>query len=670
MVDLLALPTAVPDQVGTASGAAPVPSRPAERGLLTRRAVAGAGLVLVLVGLATATPFAVLVGCVLAGASVVLPWLALDAALVAGSLGWLLLATTGGLAATWLGTDLLASPSRVAATLAVLATGAAVLAAADLPHGRAVRRSSPWVVIAYVPAMLATAIAVVQAVTSRTAASWAFLGTDLVNHMQMVHDIQVSGALDYATNGYPRGLHTLWALASAPALAGQDPRSLLELDLRLVASGTWLSFALVLLAAASMTVRLGRLLGTGSVTTVTAAVLASGGMLACNPFVDSFVFMAAAPSLLALVVMWAVPWAALDLQGHRRRGPALVVVAGVATVLLAHLWQALALVPLVELAATVPVVRLARRQVPWRTTVRTVLWAGAVAIPVAVLSLPAMVGILHTRGLAQAAVPGSIPLAPVPVTLLALLSLVRMIPVIGRAGTRAYLAAGVGLAAVVAVLLAGSGTMDLQQYYPGKGVWFLTVMFVPVLVLATVEVAAWLVTTVGALTQRLGRAARVTRAGLVCLLVAAAGAFLLPIPVVDGFLALDAVRFRDANDLSGLRYDIALDYATRFRPARTVPIEVGVGSVPDPTSTLLVSRLISFETGQPVRTGVPRFVCQDIRTVAGSGPAVVLTSLDPSLLEAVMRQGGCGDVPVVRRSGPPRQLSVPLVPPGTSVVPG
>jgi hypothetical protein len=432
--------------------------------------------------------------------------------------------------------------------------------------------------------------------------------------------------------------------------------------MRLVASGTWLAFALVLLAAAALTLRLGRLLGTGPLVTVLAATLVSTALLLLNPFVYVFGYLAAAPSLVAIVVMWALPLAALELHDSPRRGTALLVVAGVAVVLLAHLWQALAPVPLVALAAAVPARDLVRLKPLRRPDTAVLVRVAVVAVGVAVLSAPPMLGILHATGLAQAGAAGYIYTAPVGLTALGILSLVRLVPHRHDVGARLLLGTVVGVVALIGVFLRETRTLDLTQYYPAKGVWFLTVLIGPVLALAAVELAARLATATHAWTQRLGPAARVTRVAAVAAAVALYVGFVLPVQAVAGSAAYDAVRYGDARDASGLRYDVALAYGSRFLPARTVPVEVGVGPVLDPSTTLMVSKLISFQTGQPVTRGMPLDVCADVRRVAGSGPAVVLTSLDPSVLEPVMRRDGCGDVPVVRRPGPPRQLIVPLDP--------
>ena len=138
--------------------------------------------------------------------------------------------------------------------------------------------------------------------------------------------------------------------------------------------------------------------------------------------------------------------------------------------------------------------------------------------------------------------------------------------------------------------------------------------------------------------------------------IALFAAFVLPIPAVSGVLALNTVRDLAGSSESARQFDIAVDYGTKFLPAVTVPVEVGTGIFPNQYLTKVTSSIIGVETGQPENAGPTFDVCSAVRTVAGTHSAVVITTLDPSVLRPYMEADGCADVPVVRIDGPPRTL--------------
>jgi hypothetical protein len=255
---------------------------------------------------------------------------------------------------------------------------------------------------------------------------------------------------------------------------------------------------------------------------------------------------------------------------------------------------------------------------------------------------------------------GSIPSVP-PLLLLAGLGSVGWLLHRRRtASARALLGTAIGLVVVTAVLMRGSGRFDLSQYYVAKPLWFLGVAVLPVLVAVSAPVVARALRAARRISDRLGPMARLARAFVVASVVALIVAFVLPVEAVVGSAALDTVTTNQPTTTSGQDYVIAVDYATRYAPAVVVPVELGSGPFPDFLPSLITSKLLSFLTGQPQNDGQPLKVCPEVRAVAGSRPAVVVTTLDPAALAPVMRAGGCPDVRVVRVPGPPRQLAVPL----------
>ena len=629
----------------------------------TRATVAVLGLLLVVGGLAAAVPFLTMCGLVLGVASVLLRRLPLDLGLIAGALVCVTTAAAAGLVAATVHVDLLARPTVLALALVVGSVLTVLDALRPGTRAASLRVGIRHAWIAYLPAGLAVGIAGVQGTTSRTAASWAFYGTDLAQHMLLLKEVQTSGTLDYGADAYPRALHLFMALVAAPSAVDDGPAALLAADLHLVASTTWVALALVLLAVAAVTLRLGPLLGASGVLSVCAAVAGGAGLLLLNPFVLSCVYMGAAPILVALVALWALPLAALeqDRAGIRRLLP-LVLLACATVVLVANLWQALVIVP--PVAVLVAFAR--RRREGWltgaRMTRRHLVMAAAVALVTLALTAPALLGTLQVGGLAHAATPGTVPALPLPLLALGLASLGWMLRYREHLAVRVLAGTSLGLLVVAGALLLGSRHADISQYYVQRPLWLLVVLLVPVLALALVRLVRQVVASVSTRLQGLGPWARVARIGAVACVAAAVVSFVLPVEAVVGSNALNTVTDRDGQGDSTRIYDIALGYATAFRPAVTVPVEIGTGPFVNPLATMVASKLMSFQTGQPQKRGLPTDVCTDARSVAGPAPAVVITSLDPGVLQGIMRYQGCADVRVVRLPGPPRPLAVPIDP--------
>jgi hypothetical protein len=618
-------------------------------------------------GLAVDNPAMLLCG--LAGSTSVLlrrrlPW---DLAVPGSLLVLVALATAAGLVAQAVGGDLLSRKDLLATCY--LGTALAVLVAECRRRGGAARPTyfTWWIALAWIPAGVAAGLALLQSLSTRVTAAWALSGTDLAQHVVLLGEVQRAGALDYSSQGYPRGLHMLLALVGAPG-APSDQSELLVHDLRLVAAATWLSLAVMLVGGTALLLRMGSVLGVAPRLTALAATVFGLWVLLSNVVVQTLVYMGAAPTLLAVLAMWAVPVAAIEWKGRRRAGVLILVAAG-ATFLVAHLWQALVFVP--ACAAVIDLVGRGDRIHGLTRVFRERAQQGMilVAAGVSALAAPAMLGVLIAGGTELAAIPGEISRAPLEVLALGLVCLVwslRRQPV----ALKALGGAVVGVLAAVAVLLKGADQgWDLTQYYPMKGLWFLTLILSPAAMLLAVVLAGRGVHFTMRIIDRLGSAAQVSRIVLGAAVFAAGFAFVLPPMVAVPSATAGAARgaWDQADAAVGIQQlDIVQTYSRRYQPAVTVPVAVGQSVVFDEYASYVVSKLMSFHTGQAQSHGRAPFVCADIAEVAGDREAVVVTKLDPVLLQALMREGGCGRTRVVQVPGGIRDAEILKAIPGSA----
>ena len=370
--------------------------------------IAITGLLLVAAGVAWQTPELLLLGLTATVASVLGRRLALDIATPAAALCLLLIAVAAGQAASLVGVDLLAHP-WVLATLYVVVAASAVGLTRRTVVGNAVLPRRPVLpTVAFLPAWFAVLTGIVQFSVPGVAKSWAFWGTDLARHMTTISLLQQDGRLDYRATSYPRGLHMLAALVSVPGAPVGDPQKLLAYDLRLEAALTWFAMAIFLATAASLVLLASRRLELAPGVGTTAALLVGCGALITNTFVLSFVYPGAAPSLLAMAVLVGVPLAATT-WATRHRAAALLVICSIATLALAHLWQALAIAPVIAALILLVPASLGLRGVRHdREAQRTLAWAAGCAVVCAALAVPPLVLVTQAGGLSLAATPGSL----------------------------------------------------------------------------------------------------------------------------------------------------------------------------------------------------------------------------------------------------------------------
>jgi hypothetical protein len=228
---------------------------------------------------------------------------------------------------------------------------------------------------------------------------------------------------------------------------------------------------------------------------------------------------------------------------------------------------------------------------------------------------------------------------------------------------RLYLGSVVGLLVVFAVLLRGAGNgLDVRQYYPMKGLWFLVLVLGPVVAVLVADVGRRLLRPLWLRLDRLGSAARVSRICLAALICAIAFTFWLPQLLGNAALtgtsltrepvATGRVDRANFTSVSAERYDIATRYVGRYRPAVTVPVAVGMSLGGSADGPHLVSKLMVFQDGQPETLGHPASVCTDVAAVTATGAgAVVMTQMNVATLRAAMQAQGCAGVRVAKIPG-------------------
>lgn len=568
----------------------------------------------------------------------------------------LAVAVTIGLLAQATSANALARPGPVMAAL----LGLSLLPAwTRRPRGQrqAPRRASTgWNGrLPYVPAFGLLVLGVWQAFDERLAASWVLLGTDAANHMTMVHVLQETGRLDYSSNSYPQGLHALAAWTGVPGQGLDGVSDALGYDIRLVASATILSWALLCATSTCLVLRFGALLRLAP-GWAAAAALATGLMVAgMSSFTRGFVMQAAAPSLLAATALLGLPLTVLVVKDQRRRAQVCIGMAALATFVLANLWQALAVAPVLGLGIAALTSRslwrsAAERRRPPRLRRRTLIAGALVSACAAVAAWP-VVALLKSTGVATAGIVGTAPAPPMAALALAAAGAAGLLWQARHAVARLIIGQALALVCVCgAMLVVNDAGFDLTQYYPQKVLWFLLLLLIPSGTLALAVVGRSVTGAVSRSLGRLGPAAGVARATALSLVGAFTIAFLAP-PL---FVATPAVAALVAPgpqaERAWRRLDIAREHGQLHGPV-AVPVALGDTARPDLVATGIVSKLLSFQTGQPVNIGFPADVCDDVRHVAAARDAVIVTALRVDYLKRLMAARGCADVRVIRVPG-------------------
>jgi hypothetical protein len=604
-----------------------------------RAGLAAAAGACALVAIAAANPLLLLVALVTATALLLARWLPADVAVPAAVLALTGAASALGMTAALLHLDLLARPS-LTAVLALAAVVALAATSMRPGHRRLSGRTTVAARLTALPALGAAALGLMQGVDVRIPAAWALYGTDLSSHMRMLRGVQDAGALDYTADVYPRGLHMLLALVSVGVPQG-DPTRLMDYDLRLMAGACWLAMAAVLWTAAVVTRRLGTALGVPGPQVTVACWLLGLYLLTSNSFMEMFVTLGAAPSLVAFLALWALP---LALLSSGRTVPRVAAVAVAAVMLLAQLWQPLVVVPVGSfLAYAAPhllgtrgrelLAVLRRRPAVLAAGVTTVVLAGAAAAgPV--------LGAVRSGGFSLAGAVGQA--APVPVLLLVASGVACVGLLLRGRGAVAWSFAGGSAAglAVVALSLVGAGNgLDLTQWYPNKVLWFLVVFLAPVTALALVVLAVLAWRLLGAATAWAGPAARVVRVVVVAAVVAVTCSLWVPQYDAPGTELARTAALGGGDNESSRRYDIAREQGVRPEPV--LPMFLTTKLFGDLGSDYIVSKLLSFQTGQPTTFGRTAELCSDLRAVAAGREAVVVTTLDPTIVQRLLEAQQC-----------------------------
>ena len=264
----------------------------------------------------------------------------------------------------------------------------------------------------------------------------------------------------------------------------------------------------------------------------------------------------------------------------------------------------------------------ARRAAAWRRGAA----AAVVLLAALVLVLPPLHRVAEAGGTATASTPGELAGQPWHVLVPAVLCLVVLLPHLRQAWAGLLAGTALGLVVSAAVLLRGSGDpTDLEQYYPAKVFWFLTVLLAPLLAVVVTRLAAAALVAASRLAGRLGPGAFVVRAAGVAVLVAIAASLWLP--YLLGVESATAATWHRAApdqrdvatafpDWSAFRYELATRFGPDDRPEVVVPYTVAVGSS-DPYGTRIVSELLGFLTRQPEVLEGRASVCAQIDAVAG-----------------------------------------------------
>lgn len=284
-----------------------------------------------------------------------------------------------------------------------------------------------------------------------------FLGGDHVRHLLYVVDVWRQGWLGYDDQSYPRGWHTLLAALWSAGGARQDAAGLGSL-VDLMASGSWLTYAVFVLASSGAAVALAARVGLPPVAATTAGFVA-GALLLLEPFLASYLAMGFENSVIGALVLATTLREVL--VGPPRWRALVVCLAG--TVVVAHAWQLL--LPAQALLTLWVVTSLARRG---RRAAAVVVVA---VVGAGVASLPALVAVVTEIGLGHATDAGVEAAVPWLVLLPTSVAVVAL-GVRWRAQRLELVTLGaVALPALTGLALAVAVGIPVTQYYPAKLLW-------------------------------------------------------------------------------------------------------------------------------------------------------------------------------------------------------
>jgi hypothetical protein len=365
------------------------------------------------------------------------------------------------LVAGWLHLSPWATPWSAGATLA----GAVAVSALLLRWARASASggSSRGGALLALPVFSVLAVGIVGAVRPAGAGIEWFLGGDHPRHAVYVADTWWQGSLTYATEGYPRGWHSVLAnLWEATWRAGLDGDGMLAL-LEVMALASLVLSAVLALATAHFAHALSVRSGVDPRLALVAGLVA-GSMTLLNFSLANYQALGYENSLLTAVVLAVCGREVVTRAGSR----ASLVVCGAGTLVVANSWQLL--LPAVAVPALWCAYRAVRSGGRRRAT-------ALLLVPVVIgLGAPGVVAVVTGVGLGHASEAG--PDSPVPVPLL----VAGVVAAAGAAWWRRK-DPGVVVAATmtviptgIAVALAAGLGVELLHYYPSKLLWQTTVL--------------------------------------------------------------------------------------------------------------------------------------------------------------------------------------------------
>jgi hypothetical protein len=310
--------------------------------------------------------------------------------------------------------------------------------------------------VASVPGLLLMAYAAVAALLPLQQRLQWFLGGDHVRHFVFVAQVRADGYLDYASNPYPRGWHTLLALLWSAAGGTQDAAGLLLL-MTLMPVLVWCLYAVLTLAVGHLAYAVAQRCGLADRDRAIAG-LGAGVVMLGTTFLANYQSLGFENSLVAMLVLVVAATSLVTGLGGVRA----LVVSATAAAVMAHAWQ-LGL-PTSGAAAAIAAVALLRRRPGWRT----VALVGATALVAAAVALPGIFAVTTQIGVG-AATDADVP-APLPALVLpaALLSCV----VVGLRWRRdpkvQALLAMVLVTVLAALAIAAYLHIPPTQYFPAK----------------------------------------------------------------------------------------------------------------------------------------------------------------------------------------------------------
>lgn len=362
------------------------------------------------------------------------------------------------------GLPVLVSPATTRAFLLAL-TLVLVLVSERVRHQGALlaEQREIWVCL---PALAVLGIGLWLSEGSLSAALGGLLtGWDNGPHFMAAVGLHQDGALSYADNAYPRGVHALIAVVVA---AGHEPstsQALLESFLRTQTLVIWTMYAALTAATAMTALRLASLAKLRPRTSVVVGVTA--GLVMLTPGFLNFTVVFGFLTTIALALLLAT--AALTVVGRTEPVRTALVLSAIFAAT-AHSYQIG--IPLVLLV----IVLMGRRLAP--AIVAAPVAAGACVLLLA-SAAPPFFAATQQVGISAVALPGAVAALPWLVLTLGITAALAL-GLRRRSDHRIRVVAAIPLATVaVAILISHAADASIGSYYPRKILWHATAASIP-----------------------------------------------------------------------------------------------------------------------------------------------------------------------------------------------